>query len=65
MRHRHIAISLRAGGALLAVGAFVTLTHDLVESDVDAIDRALLLAIATARRGWLCAGLAAADEKAS
>ena len=49
----YVAVSVRAGAALLAIGAFLALTHELVERDVDAFDRALLLAVATARRGWL------------
>jgi membrane-associated phospholipid phosphatase len=53
LRWSFIAVSVRIGAALLAIGAFVALTHELVERDVDAIDRALLLGVATARRWWL------------
>ena len=49
----YVAVLVRVGAALLAIGAFVALTHELVERDVDAFDRALLLAVATVRRGWL------------
>jgi undecaprenyl-diphosphatase len=48
-----VGVSVRVGAALLAIGAFVALTHELVERDVDAFDRTLLLVVATGRRGWL------------
>lgn len=50
---RLAATALRFGLAMLAFGLFIGLTHELRERDVDAVDRALLLAVAGVRRGWL------------
>ena len=41
------------GLTMLAIGAFVEITKELVEGEVDVIDGAILLAIASARRSWL------------
>jgi undecaprenyl-diphosphatase len=41
------------GGAALAFLAFVRVTRELIEGDVSAIDRAILLAVARTRTPWL------------
>ena len=59
-----IPIPMRAffvwgGVAALALGIFIDITKDLLEGDVDAIDRAIMLFVAKAREPWL--NLAAVD----
>jgi undecaprenyl-diphosphatase len=46
-----VHVALRAGGALLAFGSFLLLTHELLEKEFDAIDRSVLLAVAANRSG--------------
>jgi hypothetical protein len=44
---------LRLGGAALAFLLFVRITRELIEGDVGAIDRTILLAMARKRTPWL------------
>ena len=46
-------LSLWLGGAALALLAFVRITRELIEGDVGAVDRAILLAVARTRAPWL------------
>ena len=46
-------VSLWLGGAALAFLAFVRITRELIEGDVSAMDRAILLAVARTRTPWL------------
>ena len=46
-------LSLWLGGAALAFLAFVRITRELIEGDVSAVDRAILLAVARTRMPWL------------
>jgi undecaprenyl-diphosphatase len=46
-------LSLRLGGATLALGTFVRITRELIEGDVSAMDSAILLAVAKKRTPWL------------
>jgi undecaprenyl-diphosphatase len=46
-------LSLWLGGAALAFLAFVRITRELIEGDVGAVDRAILLAVAGTRAPWL------------
>jgi undecaprenyl-diphosphatase len=46
-------LSLWLGGASLALLIFVRLTRELIEGDVDAVDNAILLAVAKTRTPWL------------
>jgi undecaprenyl-diphosphatase len=46
-------LSLRLGGATLALGTFVRITRELIEGDVSAMDSAILLAVARRRTPWL------------
>ena len=46
-------LSLWLGGAALAFLAFVRITRELIEGDVSAVDRAILLAVARTRTPWL------------
>ena len=46
-------VSLWLGGAGLAFLAFVRITRELIEGDVSAMDRAILLAVARMRTPWL------------
>jgi undecaprenyl-diphosphatase len=46
-------LSLWLGGAALASLAFVRITSELIEGDVSAVDRAILLAVARTRTPWL------------
>jgi undecaprenyl-diphosphatase len=46
-------LSLWLGGAALAFLAFVRITRELIEGDVGAVDRAILLAVARTRAPWL------------
>jgi len=49
----HRARSLWLGGAALAFLAFVGITSELIEGDLNAADSALLLVVAKARTPWL------------
>jgi undecaprenyl-diphosphatase len=53
MTARSGRISLWLGGAALALLIFVRITRELIEGDVSAMDRAILLAVAKARTPWL------------
>jgi undecaprenyl-diphosphatase len=46
-------LSLWLAGAALAILAFVRITRELIEGDVSALDRAILLAVARTRTPWL------------
>jgi len=46
-------LSLWLGGAALALLIFVRITRELIEGDVSAMDRAILLAVAKRRTPWL------------
>ncbi len=46
-------LSLWLGGAALALLIFVRITRELIEGDVSAMDRAILLAMAKTRTPWL------------
>ena len=46
-------LSLWLGGAALAFLAFVRITRELIEGDVGAVDRAILLAVPRTRAPWL------------
>jgi undecaprenyl-diphosphatase len=46
-------LSLWLGGAALAFLAFVRITRELIEGDVSAVDRAVLLAVTRTRTPWL------------
>jgi hypothetical protein len=46
-------LSLWLGGAALAFLAFVRITRELIEGDVSAVDRVILLAVARTRAPWL------------
>ncbi len=46
-------LSLWLSGAALAFLAFVRITRELIEGDADAVDRAILLAVARTRAPWL------------
>jgi undecaprenyl-diphosphatase len=46
-------LSLWLGGAALAFMAFVRITRELIEGDVSAVDRAILLAVTRTRTPWL------------
>jgi len=46
-------LSLRLGGATLALGTFVRITRELIEGDVSGMDSAILLAVAKKRTPWL------------
>jgi len=46
-------LSLWLGGAALALLMFVRITRELIEGDVGAMDRAILLSIASKRTPWL------------
>ena len=46
-------LSLSLGGAALALLGFVRITRELIEGDVSAVDRAILLAVARTRTPWL------------
>jgi undecaprenyl-diphosphatase len=46
-------LSLRLGGAALALLIFVRITRELIEGDVGAMDSAILLAVAKTRTPWL------------
>jgi undecaprenyl-diphosphatase len=47
--------SLWLGGAALAILAFVRITRELIEGDVSAVDRTILLSVARIRTPWLTA----------
>ena len=55
-------LSLWFGGAALALLLFVRITRELIEGDVGALDRAILLAVAEKRTPWLT--IAAVDVTA-
>src|SRR5579872_4257454 len=46
-------LSLWLGGAALALLTFIRITRELIEGDVNAADRAILLAVARRRTPWL------------
>jgi undecaprenyl-diphosphatase len=46
-------LSLWLGGAALAFLAFVRITRELIEGDVSAVDRAILLTVTRTRTPWL------------
>jgi undecaprenyl-diphosphatase len=46
-------LSLLLGGAALAFGMFVSITKELIEGDVSAVDSAILLTVAKNRTPWL------------
>ncbi len=50
---RTIFLSLSLGVAALAIGLFIRITQELLEKDVDAVDRTLLLKVIAARTSWL------------
>jgi len=52
-RARAGRLALWLGGASLAFLIFVRITRELMEGDVTALDRAILLAVAKARTPWL------------
>ena len=54
--------SLWLGGAALAFGMFVSITKELLEGDVGAMDSPILLAVAKKRTPWLT--IAAVDVTA-
>ena len=55
-------LSLWLGGAVLAFGMFVSITKELIEGDVSAVDSAILLTVARTRSPWLT--MAAVDVTA-
>jgi undecaprenyl-diphosphatase len=55
-------LSLWLGGAALALLIFVRITRELIEGDVSALDRTILLAVARTRTPWLT--IAAVDVTA-
>ena len=59
---RAARLSLWLGGVSLALGIFVRITRELIEGDVGAVDRAILLAAAKMRTPWLT--IAAVDVTA-
>ncbi len=46
-------VLLWLGATALAFGMFVDITKDMLEGDVDAVDRAILLAVVKTRTAWL------------
>src|ERR1700680_4735547 len=46
-------LSLWLGGAALALLTFIRITRELIEGEVGAMDRAILLAVAKTRTSWL------------
>ena len=46
-------LSLWLGGAALAILTFIRITRELIEGDVSAFDRSILLAVAKMRTPWL------------
>jgi undecaprenyl-diphosphatase len=50
---RAIFLSLTLGVAALAIGTFIRITQELLERDVDAVDRTLLLRVIAGRTPWL------------
>jgi undecaprenyl-diphosphatase len=53
MTARNGRLALWLGGAALALLVFVRITRELIEGDVTAFDRAILLAVAKKRTPWL------------
>ena len=46
-------LCLWAGGAVLAIGTFARITRELIEGEVGAVDRGILLQVAKFRNPWL------------
>ena len=50
---RAIFLSFTLGAAALAIGTFIRITQELLEREVDAVDRTLLLRVIAWRTPWL------------